>query len=257
MKKIIVITIIGLFLGLATIPSINAEIKEDEYPNNIQLSETEIAEIEQIMDNLRKDVEAVESDEVIDLYLDAIDELYHYGVLGHTPKQFIKIYMKMLNAVYSKIADSSYFKEILKENDSRIDNVACSVVGTGGFNSFKRRGIFYFQRFYFPIKINVFITAGFYHSDYYSGYARFPSWGNITTNGDMGIVSWDSSNLYGQLFKIIKISPLGGAFYQYREYYTCISRFSGLIIQSTEYIKGLNYIGWALFAGIDETPPEI
>jgi len=76
MKKLIAITIIALFLGVAIAPSINAEIKADTYSKDIQLSETEIAEIEQILEGLRQDVEVVEPDEVIDLYLDAIDELY-------------------------------------------------------------------------------------------------------------------------------------------------------------------------------------
>ena len=259
MKKLIVIAIIGLFLGLTLLPSINANIEQNEYPNGNHLLKSEINEINQIMNDLRRDVESTEPDKVIDLYLDAIDELYEHGVLGYTPKQFIKAYMKMLNAVYSIIAESDYLHNIL--DNGNYDNVACSVVGKGNnLVPSKKRLNIYTPRLLFPLKMNSFISVGKYIGTNYYVWNE-PTRGWVTTNGLMGNVSWESDTLYGNLSFYSKPSILGGPFHTFRGWYFGISRFSGIVIPWFDFSIPMSqskvigyYIGWALYVNIDEFP---
>jgi hypothetical protein len=97
MKKLLVVGVIGLFLGLAITPSINANVnKESELieittevcglgggKHTIQLTKEEAEEVDRIFVNIRNKLNTTDSREDAEkIFKDAVVELDAYGLLG-------------------------------------------------------------------------------------------------------------------------------------------------------------------------------
>jgi len=100
MKKLLVVGVIVLFLGLAFAPSINANVSEtsvdselveittevcglDGGKHTVSLSKEEAEEVEQLIDNIQNRLNGVETrEEAVEIFNEAVVELDKYGLLG-------------------------------------------------------------------------------------------------------------------------------------------------------------------------------
>jgi len=97
MKKLLAVGVIGLFLGLACAPSINANIsKESELveitteicglnggKQTVKLTQHQAIEVEELFDSIREQLNATESrEETVEIFNDAVVELDKYGLPG-------------------------------------------------------------------------------------------------------------------------------------------------------------------------------
>ncbi len=149
MKKIIVLGIMLLFLGLAVAPSMNANITKDNElveftieicgleggKHTVQLSRGEAKEVDQLFNDIEKRVGKVETREkTIEIFNDALVELDKYGLLGGlSVKQAQKLVTGgFKNNIMMKIYENINNKWNLPFGDD--ENYLCLILGLcGGF----------------------------------------------------------------------------------------------------------------------------
>jgi hypothetical protein len=114
MKKLLVIGVIGLFLGLVCAPSINANVSRDDElveitteicglgggKQTVQLTQKEAEEVDRLLESVRLELnKSTSREEAVEIFNDAIVELNKYGLLcGLSVKQTQKIF-NVYNAV--------------------------------------------------------------------------------------------------------------------------------------------------------------
>lgn len=151
MKKLIVVGVILLFIGLAVAPSINANVSKEalvEFTTEVcgfnggkqivKLTQEEAEEVEALFDSIREKLNATESrEEAEEIFKEAVVELDKYGLLGGLSiKQAQRLvtgknnYLKVL--VYLKKKDIDFV------NDHQ-SNFLCLIVGASDDTHFEGR----------------------------------------------------------------------------------------------------------------------
>ncbi len=163
MKKLLVVGVIVLFLGLALAPSINANISntsiDSEFveisveisgmggvkPHTVKLTKEDAEEVEQLIDAIEKKLETVETREgTIKIYNEAIVELEKYGLLGSLSVEQVQ---KLIVDKYSKkqappLFETRHHEKNLQENQHNLccivsgnvqDGYASSIISTLGY----------------------------------------------------------------------------------------------------------------------------
>jgi hypothetical protein len=148
MKKLLVVGVIGLFLGLACAPSINANITKNRelvevtteiYGLNggkqtVKLTQQQAIEVEELFDSIREQLNATESrEEAEEIFKDTVVELDTYGMLGElSVKQAQRLVME-------RYQDSKAFtisdvqRSRLQKNTS---NFLCLIAGSTNSTNF-------------------------------------------------------------------------------------------------------------------------
>ncbi len=144
MKKLLVVGVIVLFLGLACAPSINANIsKESELvaitteicglgggKQTVQLTQKEAEEVEQFIDDLERRLDEVETrEEAEEIFNEALVELDKYGLLGGLSiKQAQKLVLgPYQNVKFVKLLDNIY--AVNSESNDKLKNFFCLTLG--------------------------------------------------------------------------------------------------------------------------------
>lgn len=253
MKKLLVVGIIVLFIGLAVIPSINAndsiipvksklvDMRFRIYrgrgitPFILRLTERESKEVDIIFDNLKVSLDSAETGEEIDaIYDDAVESLYELGMF---PRMTLKQAKQLVKGDSKKTQSGS-----LGAGD---ENFNCSIAGrTTETYIFKLDNpslnnlLWYLRNFFFIPGIEHWrcinllfyigeigeISFGRYErdgDDYYS----VDGW--VSTDGSNGVVEWNGE-FYGNLGRKLVYEDV---WYEIKEYvFTGISNFNGLWI---------------------------
>jgi hypothetical protein len=147
MKKLLVVGVIGLFLGLAVAPSINANVsKESELveitteicgldggKHTVQLTKEEAEEVDRLFENIRLQLnESNSREEVNRIFKEVVVKLDKYGLLGGlSVKQVQRLAMERYqDSKEFKISDT--LRSRLQKNTS---NFLCLIAGyTNGTN---------------------------------------------------------------------------------------------------------------------------
>jgi len=97
LKKLLVVGVIVLFLGLACAPSINANVSKDSElveitteicglgggKHTVQLTKEEAEEVEQLIDDIEQRLDGIKTrEETVEIFNEAVVELDKYGLLG-------------------------------------------------------------------------------------------------------------------------------------------------------------------------------
>jgi hypothetical protein len=279
MKKIIVIGIIILFIGLAVIPSINANdsripvknklvdtsirIYRDRgiTPFTVRLTERESKEIDVIFDNLKVSLDtAVTGEEIDEIYDDAVESLYELGLF---PRMTLKEAKQLVNGKSVKSRPGN-----LGTGD---ENFNCQISGTlsnsncyhGTLGSlFRGRFLFLF------INILVYLFYGRINLPYFKGRILeiifgtnfiiydavdyYPAAGWVHSNGSNGVIKWDG-RFYGNIdyWEREEENPPGYKFKEGR--YIGVTEFNGVFIDSL-YDYKVNFLGNAEHVSLSYTP---
>jgi hypothetical protein len=209
MKKVLVVGIIILFIGLAVIPSINAndsiipvksklvdtsiKIYRDRgiTPFTLKLTEKQSDEISRIFDNLKVSLDsAVTGEEIDEIYDDAVESLYELGLF---PRMTLKEAKQLITSE---------------------ENFNCRIAGETTRTFIWDLGISFWNKIlelfrwqtlgwreynfpYYKGEIG-FISFGEYHIDDYGWDKYYPCKGWVWTNGTNGVIKW-SGNFRGGL----------------------------------------------------------
>ena len=280
MKKLLVVGVIGLFLGLACAPSINANVsKENELveitteicglgggKNTVQLSKEEAEEVERLIDDIERRLDEIETrEETIEIFNDAIVELDKYGLLGGLSIEQAQILVtgkindiltstNNLCLVIGKTSHTSFFGPILTLFNQLINKL----------NKKLPRLFEYFYDYYtfFMTFYHIFTTCnpvniiglghtvsiGKFIRDEVSCNKKRPSLGWIITIGAEGVRNWT-----GPMDGDLNISHfedslgLGGT-----HYYPGLLSFNGIKINLDIIEDKWFYLGTSLRVKIDE-----
>jgi hypothetical protein len=145
MKKLLVVGVIALFLGLACAPSINADISNeselveittkicglDGWKYTVQLTQEETEEVEQLIDVIERRLDVVETrEETVEIFNETVVELDKYGLLGGLSVKQIQI------LITGKLIESKRNGKIPqflnKNNFSEGENMYSLVYGSSG-----------------------------------------------------------------------------------------------------------------------------
>jgi len=164
MKKTLAVAVILLFLGVAFVPSINANVSkvtlEDELveftieicgipekKNTVKLTREQADEVEALFNSIKERLDKVETrEETVEIFNEAVVELDKYGLLGglsvRQAKQIVtenyenhKL-MRLLKTIYQK------YKGTIDENK----NLLCFIVGATNGTNFDSQLELFFAR---------------------------------------------------------------------------------------------------------------
>ncbi len=147
MKKLLVVGVIVLFLGLACAPSINANVSRDSElvevtteicglgggKHTVQLTQEEVEEVEQLFDDIERRLAKVETrEETVEIFNDAIVELDKYGLLDVLS---IKQMKKLLICKYNNLKLNDISNILFNKLPKNTSNFLCLIAGaTNGTN---------------------------------------------------------------------------------------------------------------------------
>jgi hypothetical protein len=265
MRKLLVVGVIFLFLGLACVPSINANVsKESELveftteicglgdgKHTVQLTKEEVKEVDRLFDSIRERLNETESrEEAVEIFNEAIVELDKYGLLGGlSVKQAQRLVIGNWKIpIKQKIIDAIYYRLIGSAND--FDNVNCLIYGritntlyfaywAGMYilNWAKENGYEWIPAFWscflgfnfrlFPIKRASFMSIGSTRYNSWSRNEYYPSLGEIWTIGMEGVKEWNGS--------------LKGTYYEFT-YQSDFASWSMVGHIGVKLFRGLNFI---------------
>jgi uncharacterized protein YoxC len=176
MKKILVVGIIFLFIGVAIAPSINLSVVKASNEDlvevttqacgikgfgntTVKLTREQFAEVEDLLDDIQTKLDATKTMvEAISIYHDAIVELNKYGLLPEGMN--VETAQKLVTGDYKHQEQTN----LLRVSANNLTNALCLVVGKlpyfGGMYSYGPLMII-FLIFAFPI-INFLINQGIY-----------------------------------------------------------------------------------------------
>jgi len=230
MKKLLVVGVIVLFLGLAIAPSINANVSkasiESELveittevcgingvkPNTVSLSKEDAEE--KLIDDIERRLDNVETrEETVEIFNEAVVELDKYGLLGGLS---VKQAQRLVTGGYQNLLVKRIFGNIFHKYIDNFDNVICLISGETSETRFIRPilrflygmmsivpvillpmfmiigliDIYFGNTVFSPLKIGGCIAFGSY--DYYRpSYTGAKGW--LHTNGMSGIKDWEGS----------------------------------------------------------------
>jgi hypothetical protein len=275
-KKGLVVGIIVLFIGLAFVPSINANINRTPLKNKLvetavriynsrgitpyklKLTEKESDEIDRIFDALKVSLDSAETGEEIDeIYDEAVESLYELGLF---PKMTLK--------EAKQLVDGKGVKNSIGNLGMRGGNSNCRISGTADvcymFNVgrlFMGGILFALILFYYRMKDGYLwnfpnfngrigtLSVGSYDVDYdeYS-----PSYGWVHTNGTNGVIKWEGA-FYGDIdyTEIVWEYPHGLTFTT--GLYKGVHEFNGIWTQNSKWGPS-NFIGNAEHVKLSYTP---
>jgi len=147
MKKLLVVGVIVLFLGLACAPSINANVsKESELvavtteicglgggKHTVQLTKEEGEEVELLFENMRQQLnESTSREEAKEIFNEAVVELDKYGLLGGLSITKTK---KLLICTYNDLKLNEISNILFNKFQQNTSNFICLIAGsTNGTN---------------------------------------------------------------------------------------------------------------------------
>ena len=147
MKKLLVVGVIGLFLGLAIAPIINANVeKESELADivteicglsggkhTVQLTKEEVEEVEQLIDDIKRQLDEVETrGETVEIFNEAIVELDKYGLLGRLS---VKQAQRLVKGKYQDFKMIKNLDKLSRRFQENTSNYLCLITGvTNGTN---------------------------------------------------------------------------------------------------------------------------
>jgi len=142
MKKLLVVGVIVLFLGLACAPSINANVSRDNElveitteicglgggKHTVQLSKEEAEEVEQLIDDIERRLDEVETrEETVEIFNEAVVELEKYGLLGGLS---VKQAQRLVTGVHQDSRFMKHIERLYDRNQADTDsNFLCLIVG--------------------------------------------------------------------------------------------------------------------------------
>jgi len=144
MKKLLVVGVIVLFLGLACAPSINANVsKESELveitteicglgggKHTVQLTKDEAKEVEQLIDDIERRLDEVETrEEAEEIFNEAVVELDEYGLLGGLS---VKQAQRLVTGRFQRYNAMRLFanvSELVDTNQNGMKNTFCLIAG--------------------------------------------------------------------------------------------------------------------------------
>ena len=143
MKKLLVIGVIGLFLGLAIAPSINANVsKKSELvevtteicglgggKHTVQLTKEEAREVEQLIADIERRLDEVETrEEAVEVFNEAVVELDKFGLLGELS---VKQAQRLITESYQNIRIIKFLEWLYSRNqrNSEDTNLLCLITG--------------------------------------------------------------------------------------------------------------------------------
>jgi len=145
LKKLLVVCVIVLFLGLAIAPSINANVSKASIDSELVEITTEVCglngakhtvkltkeqawEVEELFNSLRERLNATETREEADeMFKEAVVELDKYGLLGGLS---VKQAQRLVTGGYQNQKVMNTFKRVIHENQYIINsNFLCHIVG--------------------------------------------------------------------------------------------------------------------------------
>jgi len=241
MKKLLVVGVIVLFLGLAVAPSINANIgRESELveitteicgldggKHTVRLTEKETEEVDRLFENIRLQLnESTSRGEAEEIFNDAVVELDKYGLLGGLS---VKQAQRLVTDKYQNPRIVKLMNKFYNRNQRGGDeNFDCLIVGKTSLTRFE--GGFSFEalldmfiravinhrvliaflllfsmiiRAILPIELSIRKSISFGHQNWHFelGGEFYPSKGWIWTNGSNGVKQWDGS-FFGQISRV-------------------------------------------------------
>jgi len=151
MKKLLVVGVIVLFLGLAIAPSINANISKASVdselvefttevcglngvtPNTVLLSKEDAEEVEQLFDSIRERLNATETrEESEEIFKEVVVELDKYGLLGSLS---VKQAQRLVIGGYQDARAMKISERIFSRLQKNNSNYLCLIAGaTNGTN---------------------------------------------------------------------------------------------------------------------------
>ncbi len=148
MKKLLVVGVIVLFLGLAIAPSINANVSKASVdselveitteicgingvtPNTVLLSKEDAEEVEKLFTDIQRKLDEVETrEESVDIFNEAVVELDKYGLLGGLSVEQAQrlVTGRYQNLITINLLEKAYKKRSL--NFAENENVLCLIAG--------------------------------------------------------------------------------------------------------------------------------
>jgi hypothetical protein len=272
MKKLLVVGVIGLFLGLAIAPSINANVsKESELvaitteicgldggKQTVQLSKEEVEEVDKLFENIRQQLNESTSREGAEkIFNEAIVELDKYGLLGGLS---IKQAQRLVTGRFKKYKVLNHYKKIDSNCKKSLYNAYCLIIGCNVTECWFLRPIHSIVKFHF-LFWDIFLSfyskipqcpaifsaitfggGGWYEHVFYA----FPSTGTIITDGKYGKQSYTGS-FCGNIRGVPTITFSLG---DYKDYVGATG-FTGYRIFDNKYGK-TDFIGFAMVVNIDD-----
>ncbi len=273
MKKLLVVGVIVLFLGLAVAPSINANVsKESELveitteicglgggKHTVQLTQEEAEEVEQLFENIRLQLnESTSREEAKEIFNKAIVELDKYGLLGGLS---VKQAQRLITGMFQT---QRFFNRMFPRTLDENENKFCLIAGMTSDTHFEGIGALFFEKlndifwaygligysifeifailnpipFYYRINLGheYFVFEG--ESEYYYSY------GWIFTIGSNGIKIY-KRKMEGDL-------PIQGSFLYLGGGLSHIGYFPGVVGFTGIKIDSFLYLGYAHWVKIKE-----
>ena len=146
MKKLLVVGVIVLFLGLAIAPSINANVSKTSIDSElveittevcglngdkqtVQLTKEEAEEVDLLFKSIREQLNVTESkEEAVEIFNEAVEKLDEYGLLGGLS---VKQAQKLVTNHYLKHNLDGFFrkKHIDESLNDSLNNFGCLIAG--------------------------------------------------------------------------------------------------------------------------------
>jgi hypothetical protein len=265
MKKLLVVGVIGIFLGLAYAPSINANVSRDSElveitteicglgggKHTVKLTKDETEEVEQLIDDIKRRLDEVETrEETVEIFKEAIEELDKYKLLG---RMNINQVQKLITGQFQNMWKGEFLEKV--NIDSSIKgNFFCLLAGNTDFTIFNGilstlflalsflflgfevfillwMGSYYFSNF-FPLSAGHTISLGVQGTQW-----TYPAEGWVFTTGLTGVKNWEG-NLIGDIRLGILDEFIG------------VTGFTGIKIKNLN-SNDVFYMGFALRAKIE------
>ena len=291
MKKLLVVGVIVLFLGLAFAPSINANISKTSVDSElvefttevcglkggkhtVSLSKEEAEEVENLIDDIERRLDEVETrEETVEIFNEAIVELDKYGLLGSLS---VKQAQRLITGMYQDTRVMKFLEWIFNKKRGGIEygyNFVCLIAGNStetfitspgfviGYYLFNEKSpvACFFIRLmsvissiFRPLFLCGFMCIGEKIKEWEVGISYNPAVGQLWTFGVLGKRIWDGS-FYGQISAIEPIFQFGSLVMHICDYLGVIG-FTGVILTFLEPGRAF-YLGSSLIVNIGPQPP--
>jgi len=281
MKKLLVVGVIVLFLGLAFAPSINASISKSFIDSElveittevcglkggehtVSLSKEDALEVEKLIDDIKRRLDKVETrEDAVEIFNEAVVELDKYGLLGGlSVKQAQRL-------VAGRYQNSRMMKLLEKLNPSTSDkerNYLCLIAGKTDITIFEGRMFrlcsyirSIFRRSFFgnlldginPITLRSRIGLGI-NQVLWNMSLNANGW--VHTIGINGVKDWNGS-IRGNLSTSLRvIYGYPGFTFGYFEVYYGVHGFRGIKVYLD---RNFYYMGFASRVKISHAPPDV
>ena len=293
MKKLLVVGVIVLFLGVAITPSINANVSKASIDSElveitteicglngdkhtVSLSKGDAEEVEQLFDSIRERLNATETrEEAVEIFKESVVELDKYGLLGGLS---VKQAQKLMTMSFSNSLDTKFIDRITpKDGENSQRNMFCLIAGKTT-NTLSRRPAFivfsYIQYYFFkllPLIVQMILF------NLWCFRSMFPNIIPISLAGfilfGMGVeceVGWYYKPAEGSIWslgllgKITWDNPRYGQFpriwcegwmFSYYHYYPGVIGFTGLAIRTLTDSKDIFFLGSAILINVGTEHP--